>query len=289
MNRSGTNHIAEEQTNVPVPKDEKVKIFPKAFYKKEKSGHQKLKLEFKETAALLNAEQIKHEFKLSDKSNNNDQVAIPMEGIADDIEKEEAPPKFFGVKNYLHTFYESYNFKNPQMYEDIPDDSEQPPKENKSLKFYWKLSMSITLAVVAIGLILILIGFITPLHTSVAEEKNEEFLVIDKSDTTLNDYLRACRLIGVGMFVAGFASFLIAILVALYWNYVHGGTASDDEESDSLCLSYNPDNNYQQGIDQSIPIPETVVTAQIKNEEDDAVATGSGIVSPTPIKPNPDN
>ncbi|GIY24096.1 uncharacterized protein CEXT_284851 [Caerostris extrusa] len=281
MNRGGTDHIAEEQTNVPVAKDEKVKILPKALSKKEKSDHQKLKFKFKETACLLNSEHIKHEFKLSDKSNNNDQVAIPMEGIADDIEKEEAPPKFFGVKNYLHTFYESYNFKNPQMYEDIPEDSEQPPKENKSLKFYWKLSMSITLAVVVIGLILILIGFIATLHTSVADKKSEEFLIIDKSDTTLNDYLRACRLTGVGMFVSGFVSFLIAILVALYWNYVHGGTASDDEESDSLCLSYNPD-NYQQGTDQSVPIPENVVTAQIKREEDDVVATGPGIVSPTP-------
>ncbi|CAL1276365.1 unnamed protein product [Larinioides sclopetarius] len=284
MNRGRTNQ--ETHIDVPIRNDEKQKILPKSIYKKEKTGRKKMRLEFEKTAKLLTGEKnLKNECKISDKSNNNDHAVIPMDGL-DDFPNEESRPKFFGVKNYLHTFYESVNLKNPQLYEDIPDESEannQPFKDNKNCKFYWKVGMFFALGVVVVGLLLIIIGFVTPLHASVAE-KNEEFYVIDKSATALNDYMRVCRLVGGGMFIVGFSLFLAVVLLALCWNLNEDNNESDDDESDNLCLSFNTENTYQKGPDDKIPATEELTTVQVKREKEDVVVTTNGLCTPSTLQ-----
>ncbi|GFT82987.1 hypothetical protein NPIL_358251 [Nephila pilipes] len=283
MNRGNQN--PDTRIDMPDSSDEKQKILPKPIYKKEKTGRKKMRLEFEKTAALLNKDKLKNECKLSDKSNNNDHTAISMEGL-EECEKEESRPKFFGVRNYLHTFYETVNIKNPQLYEDIPDESEttnEPQKENRSCRLGWKIGITIGLIIVSIGLILILIGFVSPLHQSVAE-KNEEFLVIDKSASTFNDYMRMCRLVGVGMFIFGFSLFLAVILLALCWNLDDENNECEDEESENVCLTFNPESTYQKGSDEKIPVTEELTTVQVKREKEDVVVTSSGLCAPSTLQ-----
>ncbi|PRD29470.1 UNVERIFIED_CONTAM: Nrsn1 [Trichonephila clavipes] len=284
MNR-GNQNLSETRIDMPDSNDEKQKILPKPIHKKEQKGQKKMRLEFEKTASLLNGDKLKNEYQLSDKSNNNDHTAISMEGL-EESEKEESRPKFFGVRNYLHAFYETVNIKNPQLYEDIPDESEtpeEPQKENRTCKLIWKIGITAGLIIVSIGLILILIGFITPLHPSVAE-KNEEFLVIDKSATTFNDYMRMCRLVGVGMFIVGFSLFLAVVLLALCWNFDDGKNESEDEDSENVCLTFNPENTYQKGSDEKIPVTEELTTVQIKREKEDVVVTNSGLCAPSTLQ-----
>ncbi|KAF8784978.1 hypothetical protein HNY73_010581 [Argiope bruennichi] len=281
MNRVRNNQ-EDSNINVPITKEEKQKILQKSLYKKDITDRMKMKLD---SAKLLGEKNLKNEI-LSDKSNNNDSAVIPMNGM-DEFNNEEARPKFFGVRNYLHTFYETINLRNPQMYEDIPDESDtnnDDKKFNPNCKFYWKVGIYLALVIVIVGLILILIGFVTPLHTS-GKNKQEEFLVIDKSSTTLNDYMGICRLIGIGMFIVGFSLFLAVVLLAVCFHSNEGNNDSEDEESENVCLSFNMENSYQKEPDESIPVTEESEAVQVIKDTDEAVVTSNGLRAPQNVPP----
>lgn len=266
--------------------DEKKQILPKMFHKKEKAGRKKMRLEFEQTASLLGDKKNRHDYKGHDKANNNDHTVVPLEAMDEEPQQEEPRQKFFGVKNYLHNFYESVSIKNPQLYEDIPDESAANPpfKETKNCRLCWKVGIAIGLTMAFVGLVLILVGFVTPLHSAIAA-KNEEFLIIDRSATIFNDYMRMCRLVGIGLFLTGFCLFLAVVLFALCWNIDENNGEPEDEESssDNFCLTLHTETTYQKAEDKKIPVTEELATVQPKREkEEEVIVTKSGLITPPP-------
>lgn len=158
-------------------------------------------------------------------------------------------------------------------------------KETKNCRLCWKVGIAIGLTTAFIGLILILVGFVTPLHSTV-KAKNEEFLIIDRSATIFNDYMRMCRLVGIGMFLTGFCLFLAVVLFALCWNIdeSNGETEDDSSSSDNFCLTLQSEASYQKNEeDKMVPSTEQVAAVQPERyAEEEVIVTKDGLITAPP-------
>ncbi|XP_078614268.1 neurensin-1-like [Branchiostoma floridae x Branchiostoma japonicum] len=129
------------------------------------------------------------------------------------------PPQF-GVRSYLHRFYEDcagYGGPDPSNPHDNPYISDDfryliNPKPKRSTYIFCKLAMVCGLSLLAFGVVAILIGYLIPQRPELVGYLGG-VPVVDSSASDLNDKLDACKLTGLILLCLGGVTVAISLLV----------------------------------------------------------------------------
>lgn len=153
-------------------------------------------------------------------------------------------PVYFGVRSYLHHFYDSSSaFKDPNVYENDDDDLYllHPNPHHRLLRhrrrrrrrcppIWWKIFMWLGVNLLLFGVVGILVGYLVPPKTVVVgQNKPKELWYIDTSAKSYNVTLDLCKLIGLILFCVGGLTLAMALLFPSFLTHYCG---DDDEDED---------------------------------------------------------
>ncbi|XP_049777519.1 nucleolar protein dao-5-like [Schistocerca cancellata] len=130
-------------------------------------------------------------------------------------------PVYFGVKSYLHQFYDSdpSGLQSYEAYLEDEDDFEymvDPAKRRKSCcsqGLWFRAGIWGGANLLLIGMIAMLVGHLTP-PRQVVLETGYDLEVLDRTAIAFNHRLELCRLVGLGVFCCGGMVLLITLLVS---------------------------------------------------------------------------
>jgi len=185
---------------------------------------------------------------------------------------------FFGVKSYLHNFYEHVSVKNPQLYEEYEEYKYLiAPKEKRRTLFFWRFIFWTGFILLVFGSVVLMAGYLVP-KMNIDVGYQEEMRIIDRAAYMFNQNLEWCKIIGLAIFCVGgtllSASLLLPSLVGL--------SCIDDEYNDETTpfkLRIADDDDCDEILNEKkdkIPATEELKSVQPKRE-DEMIITHSGL------------
>lgn len=124
----------------------------------------------------------------------------------------------FGVKSYLHQFYDDTTFKDPCLYED--DDSQfllQPHhRRRRCTPIWWKIFMWVGVILLVFGVVSILVGYMVPPHQFLIKIPGDSHAYVDTKAQVYNATLDMCKLTGLVLFCVGGATLAMALLFPIF-------------------------------------------------------------------------
>ncbi|CAG2113493.1 unnamed protein product [Medioppia subpectinata] len=195
--------------------------------------------------------------------------------------KQESCPGFFGVKSYLHHFYEQVSVKNPQLYEEYEEYKYLiAPKEKRRALFFWRSIFWIGFILLVLGALVLIAGYVMP-RMNIDVGYQEEMRIIDRAAYMFNQNLEWCKIVGLAVFCVGgvllSGSLLLPGLVGLSCL-----DDTDDDESTPFKLriadteDYYCDDLCGDEKKDRIPATEELKSVQPKRE-DKIIITNSGL------------
>jgi hypothetical protein len=127
-----------------------------------------------------------------------------------------ACPDYFGVRSYLHNFYEWQAYKDPNLYEDEWGDSRRllyPSKDRRCTATWWKAFVFVGASLLLVGTLAVLIGYLVPQRTVNVGYVDADHEVIDLDAKQYNQYLDICKLVGLILFCGGGVALAMALMV----------------------------------------------------------------------------
>ncbi|XP_054709354.1 neurensin-1-like [Uloborus diversus] len=124
--------------------------------------------------------------------------------------------EFFGVRSYVHTFYEAMAMDN------VPDEPRchfysgnfrTPLRKRRKQVLCWRLTFFTGLLILCVGLTAILVGFLVPRRKEVVNIQ-EDIEIIDRVDQAFNRDLQLCKVVGIALFCTG-GLIVAAVLLAM--------------------------------------------------------------------------
>ena len=187
-------------------------------------------------------------------------------------------PDYFGVKSYLHDFYESAYSKDPSIYEDEDDFRfllHPNPRKRRCPRIWWKIFMWLGVNLLIFGIIGILVGYLVPqrpIFFKVDEKTNEGF--VDRSAMTFNTTLDVCKLIGLILFCIGGITLAMALLFPSFLT----SYCDEDPADDSFHVTLNDEEAPLSPVEMTIPKSSKVKSVQPLRSVPEAVVTNEGVV-----------
>ncbi|CAF0867367.1 unnamed protein product [Brachionus calyciflorus] len=118
---------------------------------------------------------------------------IPLESIQ---ETDSNSHFCFGVKSYLHEFYDQSSITNNAY-------MERKKTKNKRLRLLWLITLSIGLLGLFIGSALLAYGHMSKEKIIIVENLENQMKIIDKNAIKYNYFLESCKIYGLLLFVFG--------------------------------------------------------------------------------------
>ncbi|KAL8590455.1 hypothetical protein ACOMHN_011668 [Nucella lapillus] len=181
-------------------------------------------------------------------------------------------PVYFGVRSYLHQFYDrDASYKDPAVYED--DDDLYPPhlrgssSHRRCPPIWWKIFMWVGVNLLLFGVVGILVGYLVPPKAViVGEDKAAGEWYIDPSARKFNMTLDAFKLIGLGLFCIGGITLALSLLFPSFLHYCHDED-DDHVDDESKVPLRGPEGDRRQGaplspLERSIPATSKVRSVQ---------------------------
>lgn len=197
-----------------------------------------------------------------------------QEPTSEDDVRESSCPEFFGVRSYLHHFYETMTVKNPDIYEDFDEHDNRyltTPGKRRHIGVYWKATLYIGFILLICGLILLLVGYYVRQRDVVVGYK-EDLEIIDRSSLDFNRNLDICKILGLLVFCLGGAILLAALLIpTVVSNYC------DDDDQEAFKVKASFDDPEESPTEKKIPATEALTSVQPKRGEDHMVITEVGL------------
>lgn len=132
-----------------------------------------------------------------------------------DAEKQSPICSDFGVRSYLHHFYESMAVRNPHLYEELSRDEDFQylikPRRRRCGSIWWKVGMWSGVNLVAFGLVAILVGYLVPQRPEVTYHQGH-YDAVSKNAVRYNSNLDICKLVGLIVFCVGGCVLAISLL-----------------------------------------------------------------------------
>eukprot|EP00058_Branchiostoma_floridae_P006305 XP_002591793.1 hypothetical protein BRAFLDRAFT_83581 [Branchiostoma floridae] len=157
-----------------------------------------------------------------------------LESVSEDSEMDDiglpsgssCPPQF-GVRSYLHQFYEdcagirrnsldSHPYDNPYLSDDFRYLIN--PKPRKSTYIWWKVAMVCGFSLIAFGAVALMAGYLVPQRRELVGYLGG-VPVVDSAATDLNYKLDACKLAGLILLCVGGLTVAFSLLVP---SFLHG-------------------------------------------------------------------
>ncbi|XP_038057845.1 neurensin-1-like [Patiria miniata] len=197
----------------------------------------------------------------------------------------------FGVKSYLHKFYEEDpTFKDR---DDIYccDDEEHPLADLAARKrrrpfgccspVWWKAGAWVGLNILILAILALIVGyFITPRKEILGY--NEDVAVVDEEARQFNRKLDSAKLAGLIMMCVGGLVIAISLLIPSF------SFATDDDSSyreeirvdaENTFPPYMPVASQQEAAEDGIPYTSALTNVQPERAKGEAVVAGKGVVS----------
>jgi hypothetical protein len=189
-------------------------------------------------------------------------------GDSEKPKKKSGCPVYFGVKSYLHDFYDpSSTTKDPNIYEEDDDFALllNPRSRRRRCPPIWlKVCIWSGANLLLFGIVGILVGYTVPRKSPVTklnEDKNLGY--IDHNAVSFNSTLDLCKLVGLILFCSGGIIFAMSLLFPSFLtNY-----CDDDVTEDSIRIPLADEKTPLSPIEMSIP-----ATSKVKSVQPNRVA-----------------
>ncbi|KAL4235725.1 Neurensin-1 [Mactra antiquata] len=191
--------------------------------------------------------------------------------------RKKACPDYFGVKSYLHDFYEA-TYKDPSIYEDEDDfrfllHSNQ--RRRRCPQIWWKVFMWLGVNLLIFGILGILVGYLVPqkaIFSKVDEENSEGY--VDRSAIAFNTTLDVCKLVGLILFCIGGMTLAMALLFPSFLT----SYCDEDPSDDNFKVSLDDDEAPLSPVEMSVPKILKVKSVQPLRTVQEGVVTNDGLL-----------
>lgn len=189
-------------------------------------------------------------------------------------------PDYFGVRSYLHNFYESHTLKDPDVYEEA-DDMRQllnPLRHHhrRCTAAWWKAFVFVGVLFLLIGIACVLIGYLLPQKPILVGMAGADKEVIDRQAIIYNYYLDACKLVGLVLFCLGGLTLAVALMIPSFlYRYC------DDERQEVMFSVGGNDGSpllTKDPLKMSVPATEKLIEIQPTRRIDE-----SSVIRESPI------
>lgn len=194
--------------------------------------------------------------------------------------KQSCPAFSFGVKSYLHHFYDTHFYKDPDLYEADDDDLRyllHPNPRRRCTSIWWKVFVWIGANFLIFGIIGVLVGYLVPQRPIVVGSIADNIEIIDREAIDFNFKLDVCKLVGLILFCIGGLTLTVALLFPSFLQQY----CEDDRRDSSFMVSASPSEEKQplrSPLEMSIPYTSQVTSVQPGRKEESLV-TQEGLVS----------
>ncbi|CAH1773392.1 unnamed protein product [Owenia fusiformis] len=197
-------------------------------------------------------------------------------------EERSSCPDYFGVKSYLHNFYEK-GVKDPAIYEDEDDFRyliHPNPRRRRCTPIWWKVFVWIGANLLVFGVIGIIVGYSIPQQPVILDIDKQGNEIINRNAITYDFNLDICKLVGLIIFCIGGLTLTIALIFpSCLYNYC-------DEErklgSESFKVRLLKDDLPSKSpLDMAIPATGNEKFVQPERKKEESIVTPEGIVKMT--------
>ncbi|CAL1285739.1 unnamed protein product [Larinioides sclopetarius] len=185
-------------------------------------------------------------------------------------------PEFFGVRSYVHTFYEAMAMDNPHAYENqfgYP----VPSRKRRRQLLCWRWILGSGVVTILMGVVFITVGFLVP-KKNVVVDIQEDIEIIDKEHLSFNWVLDIVKIIGITLFCTGglmVAGLFLALTFICKSRIEESLTA---EEIPLTGTESRPDKGPNAAIDVKVPATEELTAVQPKRADpEEVVMTNAGL------------
>ncbi|XP_050402177.1 neurensin-1 [Patella vulgata] len=191
-------------------------------------------------------------------------------------------PLNFGVKSYLHNFYESHAFKDPLVYEDDDDFRyllHSNPKRRRCPPIWWKIFLWVGVNLLLFGVIGILVGYLVPPknHLEKIDEDND-IAYVDRNAEAYNTTLDMCKLIGLILFCVGGMTLALSLLFPSFFSQY----CEDDPRDEAIKVPLRDGEKPPLSpIEMSVPVSAKLKGVQPTRKSPEAHMTKTGTI---PVK-----
>ncbi len=194
--------------------------------------------------------------------------------------KYSCPDFSFGVRSYLHHFYDTHFYKDPDLYEQDGDDLRYllhpNPRRRRCTSIWWKVFVWIGANFLIFGIIGVLIGYLVPQRPLIVGSIGDNIEIVDREAISFNFNLDVCKLVGLILFCVGGLTLTVALL---FPSFLHQ-YCDDDRRDSSFKVSASPSDEKQplrSPLEMSIPYSSQVTSVQ-PSRKDESLVTQEGLV-----------
>ena len=188
-------------------------------------------------------------------------------------------PDYFGVRSYLHDFYEA-TYKDPSIYEEEDDFRfllGPNPRRRRCPPIWWKVFMWVGVNLLIFGIIGILVGYLVPerplTFTKVDPETQKG--VMDPGPIAFNTTLDVCKMIGLILFCVGGVTLAMALLFPSFLT----SYCDEDQTDDNFKVPLQGEEEAPKSpVEMSIPKTSKVKNVQPLRTLPESVVTQEGMV-----------
>ncbi|KAI0231329.1 Neurensin-1, partial [Lamellibrachia satsuma] len=183
---------------------------------------------------------------------------------------------YFGVKSYLHNFYETHVYKDPDIYEDDAGRyllSSHGSRRHRcaAAAVWWKVFVWIGANFLAFGVVGVLVGYLVPQKPVFVGAIADNVEVIDRGAVSFNFNLDVCKLVGLVLFCVGGLTLTVALIFPSFLNHYCGEDDRRSDDSFKVCI----DNDTPPTCPMELSVPATgkISSVQPERKPEEAMAT----------------
>ena len=217
-----------------------------------------------------------------------------LEKVDEDLEKEnkmaEKPSgskfgctDYFGVRSYLHNFYDTRAYKDPDVYEE--DDyayllNPKGTRRRRCTSIWWKVFVWIGANFLVFGIIGVLVGYMVPQRPIIVgsyEDYNQNVEIIDRGAISFNFNLDVCKLVGLILFCIGGLTLTIALLFPSFLYQYCEEERRGGDESFRVGIHEAGPLPPKSPLDMSIPVTSNIKSVQPERKTGESNVTNEGM------------
>jgi hypothetical protein len=203
-----------------------------------------------------------------------------LEKVVEDIRGEKMPtacPNYFGVKSYLHDFYDTHFYKDPDIYEEEEDDFRyllNPNPRRRCTSIWWKVFVWIGANFLVFGIIGVLVGYLVPQRPIIVGSLADNIELIDKEAISFNFNLDVCKLVGLILFCIGGLTLTVALLFPSFlYQY-----CDDERRNDAFKVRVGDDSPpLKSPVEMTLPATTKISNVQ-PDRKNESIVTQEGMI-----------
>lgn len=190
-------------------------------------------------------------------------------------------PEFFGVKSYVHTFYEAMAMDSPQAYENTGYSSINPiPLRKRRRNNCLKITVWLGVVFLVVGFVALLVGFLVTKRNAMADVQ-EGIAVINQDDLSFNRNIDACKIAGIVIFCTG--GIITTAMLLLHLLFIRRQRTEDDNLNQVIRVVNEEEEEEEERppktpMEAKVPVTEEIASVQPRRSHpEEVVMTNAGL------------